>query len=121
MRKFRKSLALRLNILLVMCIVLTFISLLSLLSFSTEAKFLNKANDSFSLQAGHWWDGSSLAFLAQPNAELQACPQPQLSFFITNKGFTMLDTTTYQLYHSIADSPSENGDVIEEGTIPRLS
>src|SRR5699024_1655875 len=81
------------------------IGIVSILFGVTEAKFLDKSEDSLVIQAGTWWDGSDLAILEQSSHEKDACSSHELHFQISNNGYSMLDTTTYQLYYSEEKKP----------------
>ncbi|SHM96251.1 amyloid fiber anchoring/assembly protein TapA [Gracilibacillus kekensis] len=93
---------------------------LSFLATYTDAKFFNTSGDTFKIQSGTWWDGSDLSFTQEPEQDMNACPALHISFQLKNTGFTMLDTTAYQLYYSSEDEPSE-GEIVKEGSLPIIS
>ncbi|WP_058306723.1 amyloid fiber anchoring/assembly protein TapA [Gracilibacillus massiliensis] len=110
----------RKHLILIILILFLFMSMLSYVVLATESKFFDKSEDSFTIQAGTWWDGSDLSYIQDPEQDTNACPTLFISFHLENGGFTMLDTTTYQLYYSAEGDPLE-GEIVKEGTLPIIS
>ncbi|WP_163970565.1 amyloid fiber anchoring/assembly protein TapA [Oceanobacillus halotolerans] len=96
------------------------IFLFSFLTSGTGAYFNSANEDQFTLQAGTWWDGSELEFIGNGNQNIKQCPPTELSVEIQNNGFTMMDSTKYEIYYIENGNPQQNGDMVAGGNIPPI-
>lgn len=78
----------------------------SLITSNTSASFSDKKLDTFAIQAGTWWDKSDLEFIGRNTQNIKQCPPTEISVEIINKGFTMTDATTYEVYYSEKNDPN---------------
>lgn len=101
-----------------------FISM-SYLTSNTTAHFTSSDLEKDTIQAGVW-DKSKLDFTKKGNDNLNefSCPRSEfeISTVIKNVGETdMFETSTYQLFYvGNGEPPSEKGEKISEGMVPKL-
>lgn len=84
---------------------------------NTSASFTSSKQDSTAIQAGTWWDGSDLAFIKNNTVNDKACAPTDISVQIKNNGFTMIDSTTYEVYFHDNGNPKQQGKQIATGDI----
>ncbi len=89
----------------------------SYLSTGTGAYFINSNLEKQVIQAGTWWDGSKLVFTGKPTQNNKACPPLDITVEIKNKGFGMIEPTTYEVYYSENGNPKKQGEKVAEDTI----
>lgn len=82
---------------------ITAITYLIMFSFSyavssTGAYFNSENEDRQVIQAGTWWDGSSLVFVNHENDNMESCGPTTISAQIKNTGFSMYGTSNYEVY-----------------------
>ncbi|RIW36098.1 amyloid fiber anchoring/assembly protein TapA [Bacillus salacetis] len=100
---------------LLTCYILIFT--LSYLNSNTAAYFSDTDEDSFTIQAGTWFDKSDLGFVKSNTEKLKVCTPTEISADIKNHGFTMTGPAKYEVYYIEEGSPKDNGKKIGEGEI----
>ncbi|WP_245183492.1 amyloid fiber anchoring/assembly protein TapA [Lentibacillus salicampi] len=116
LRKFKKRKKLILaSKLLVSCYMLIFA--FGYLTSGTGAYFNSQSNDKQVIQAGTWWDGSELVFPGSNTQNIKACPPEKIAVDIKNKGFSMIQSSDYEVYYVKNGNPGNNGRKIANGTI----
>ncbi len=93
---------------------------LGYLASGTGAYFVSSQENEQVIQAGTWWDGSELAFVGKPTVDEKACPAMNVSVELKNKGFSMTDTTTYEVFFSETGNPQKTGKKVASGEIKTL-
>ncbi|WP_198029982.1 amyloid fiber anchoring/assembly protein TapA [Oceanobacillus manasiensis] len=93
---------------------------LGYLASGTGAYFVSSQENEQIIQAGTWWDGSELAFIGDPKADETSCPQVNLSVGLKNKGFSMTEPTTYEVFFSKQGNPDKKGEKVGSGEIVPL-
>ncbi|MGP4064533.1 amyloid fiber anchoring/assembly protein TapA [Oceanobacillus sp. M65] len=103
-------------------VAICYISVFTLgyLASGTGAYFVSSQESEQVIQAGTWWDGSELDFVGKPTVEEKACPQMNVSMELENKGFSMTDTTTYEVFYSETGNPQKTGKKVASGEIKTL-
>ncbi|AVQ99890.1 amyloid fiber anchoring/assembly protein TapA [Oceanobacillus iheyensis] len=103
-------------------VAICYISVFTLgyLASGTGAYFVSSQESEQVIQAGTWWDGSELAFVGKPTVEEKACPAMNVSVELKNKGFSMTDTTTYEVFFSETGNPQKTGKKVASGEINTL-
>ncbi|MFD2044971.1 amyloid fiber anchoring/assembly protein TapA [Ornithinibacillus salinisoli] len=114
--KFRKK---RKFILISKILLISYIFLFgfSYLASSTGAYYSSNSGDSFTFQAGTWWDGSDLVFTGKGNQNIKSCPPIEITVGMKNKGFSMTDTSEYEVFYVETGEPKINGEKIATGII----
>lgn len=75
------------------------------LTSSTEAQFTNTRVHNEVIQAGEWWDGSSLTFVGTQNLHIASCGPVELAIEVKNDSrFGMYGTSEYEIYHAFTHS-----------------
>ncbi|MDL4838938.1 amyloid fiber anchoring/assembly protein TapA [Aquibacillus rhizosphaerae] len=108
------------NLIIVAQIVaIWYITLVSaaVLTSSTGAYFNETNKVGTTVQVGTWWDGSDLEFTGIPTQNVKSCPQTEISVELKNNGFTMIDSTDYEIYYVENGNPKQNGVKIAEGSL----
>lgn len=86
----------------------------------TSAYFNDKDKETFTMQAGTWWDGSELAFAGKPSRSSdEPCPPEAITIKLQNHGQAMMGPTNYKVYRAKDDNP-KNGKVVKEGKVGPL-
>ncbi|KMJ58927.1 hypothetical protein AB685_07580 [Bacillus sp. LL01] len=105
--------------------VILYVSLInaSIITTTTEAQFNKSITTQNFIQAGHWYDGSILSFIDKPTQNIKACAPMEINVRLKNTGFSMLDSTTYEVYYSnnANGNPKQTGSKIAEGVLNPLS
>lgn len=85
----------------------------------TGAYFTNENKEKQEIQAGTWWDQSNLVFTRKSTQKVKTCSPTEISVQIKNKGFSMIDSTKYEIYYSENGNPKDKGKKIDDsdGTI----
>ncbi|TYS17863.1 amyloid fiber anchoring/assembly protein TapA [Rossellomorea vietnamensis] len=112
--KHNKKLILCSKVLLT-CYILIFT--LSYLNSNTTAYFSDSNADSFTIQAGNWFDNSELMFVQSNTENLRGCPPTEISAEIKNQGFTMIGPAKYEVFYDEEGNPKNNGGKISDGEI----
>lgn len=96
---------------------------LSFITSSTQALFSGSSIASTVVQAGHWYDGSILSFIDKPTQNIKACASIEINVRLKNYGFSMIDSTTYEVYYSnkTNGNPKQTGSKIAEGVLTPLA
>jgi len=89
------------------------------LTSETMASFSSSSEITVKVKAGEWWDGSKLAFIGKGNQNEKVCPSTEISVKIQNTGFTMIGSTTYEVYY-IENGNPKNGKLVKEGVLEPL-
>ncbi|MUK89068.1 amyloid fiber anchoring/assembly protein TapA [Ornithinibacillus sp. L9] len=92
----------------------------SYLSSATDAYFNSSNQDSFTLQAGTWFDGSELVFIGKGNQNIKVCPEVDIIVEIKNVGFEMIGPAEYEVFYVENGEPRVNGEKIDQGLIEPL-
>ncbi|MGP4040711.1 amyloid fiber anchoring/assembly protein TapA [Gracilibacillus sp. D59] len=115
--KNRKKYKQLINVAKILVILYATLMSVSLLTSNTSAFFNNSKSLSHSISTGSWWDGSDLAFIGKGNQNLNdACPPVKFSVEIQNNGFSMIDSTNYEVFY-IENGNPKNGEKVAEGMI----
>lgn len=89
------------------------------LTSNTEAQFTDTHVHNQLIQAGEWWDGSSLVFPNQDHQVINSCEPVELQAEIYNDSQSeMYDSTAYEVYQVSFDRVTqavELGDKVSEG------
>ncbi|KUP04429.1 hypothetical protein Q75_15685 [Bacillus coahuilensis p1.1.43] len=101
----------------IMLIGYVMIFTVSYLTSNTTAYFSDSSNETLSIQAGTWFDGSNLQVGSHNGETIAACPQEELQVVVKNTGFSMTGPTEYEIYYSTDGEPNQNGEKVEEGQI----
>lgn len=87
------------------------------LTSGTEAYFNDTNVKNQQIQAGTWWDGSDLQFVGKNTQNIKTCPPTDITVKVKNNGFTMLESTKYEIYYVENGNPKNKGKKIAEGQI----
>lgn len=90
------------------------------LTSHTEAQFTGTRVDNQVIQAGEWWDGSSLIFNSTDDQIIESCEPVELAVEIKNDSmFAMYGTTEYEVYNTslIGESSLEIGNSVSDGDL----
>lgn len=113
----------RLNILVIKVISIIYLICFTCiyLTSNTGAQFTDTSIHKQLIQAGEWWDGSSLVFLNKEDQVINSCEPVELQTEVYNDSkHAMYGSTEYEVYHVSSDGVDhslEIGDKISEGVM----
>ncbi|KPB04643.1 amyloid fiber anchoring/assembly protein TapA [Bacillus sp. CHD6a] len=92
-----------------------------IISSPTLGYFSSQKQTTTLIQAGQWFDGSILTFIDKSDLNIRACPPMEINVRIKNNGFSMLDTTKYEVFHLNKANGKQKGKKISEGILDPLA
>ncbi len=107
--KSEKMKSIRKHVLMVKIFAICYFSYVAVIYLTsyTEAQFTNARVDKQVIQAGEWWDGSSLLFNSTENQLINQCEPVELAVEIKNDSlFAMYGPSEYEVYQAFLE---ENG------------
>lgn len=89
----------------------------SLVTSSTEAYYSDSEQWDSVIQAGTWRDKSNLQFTTNLQQHVNSCKPVKITTGITNKGFSMIGTTEYEVYYA---EDQQSNQKVAEGIIEKM-
>ncbi|WP_449621110.1 amyloid fiber anchoring/assembly protein TapA [Robertmurraya sp. Marseille-Q9965] len=103
----------------IVAIVFVFLLTTSLVTSSTEAYYIDSEQWDSVIQVGTWWDKSDLQFTTEQQSVV-SCTPVEITAGITNKGFSMIGTSEYEVYYSNSAPSTQVGEKVAQGVIAKM-